>query len=474
MMPHQEATAETQLTPLPFLVLERAPWRDPVGVASALADAPFGVCLLSDGSGENGRWSYVTADPDAVLTIGPDDARDAFAALADFIGPAQSRDPGGPPFQGGVIGLAAYELGERVERLGLERRPGWPDLVCGRYSAVLAFDHERGEVLALGRGEAPEAARAAAAKALGWLSAVPAPPYPGRLCEALTGEAPARHEAAVAAVTARIAGGEIFQANIARAWTGTLAAGARPFDLLARLAKMSPAPFAAYLRLPGLALVSNSPERFISVTSAGDGLTAQTRPIKGTAPRGATVEEDAANAAALLASEKDRAENLMIVDLMRNDLSRVAAAGSVKTPALFTVESFANVHHLVSTVTARLAAGRTAADLLAAAFPPGSITGAPKVQAMRVIADYEPPRGAFFGALFFAGCDGAFDSSVLIRTVAFEETRGGWTFEARAGGGVVADSDPVAERLETEAKIAAIAAALTGRDDGRMIAGCTT
>lgn len=231
----------------------------------------------------------------------------------------------------------------------------------------------------------------------------------------------------------------------------------QPFDLFARLLDQSAAPFAAYLRLPGLALVSNSPERFLQVREGA----AQTKPIKGTRPRGADPASDAALAAELLASDKDRAENLMIVDLMRNDLARVCAPGSVKVPALWALESFANVHHLVSTVTGALSPGRDALDLLAAAFPPGSITGAPKVQAMKVIAELETPRGPYCGSLFWAGADGGFDSSVLIRTAACVETAGAWRVEARAGAGIVEGSDPHAERLETEAKIAALAKALT-------------
>jgi len=350
-----------------------------------------------------------------------------------------------------VIGLASYELGDRIERLGLGRMDSWPDLVCGRYETILAFDHHRGEVLAIG----PDAEAA-----LGWLDVAAALSAHGPLADEIRTPDPARHEAAVAQVVARIAAGEIFQANLARSWTGRLAAGRRPFDLFQRLAGASVAPFAAYLRLPGLALVSNSPERFLQVTPAGEALIAETRPIKGTAPRGATPDEDARLVAALAASRKDRAENLMIVDLMRNDLARVSTPGTVRVPALFAVERFANVSHLVSTVTATLAPGKSAIDLLAAAFPPGSITGAPKVQAMKVIAALEPPRGPFFGAMFWAGFDGAFDSNVLIRTAAFAERDAVWRFEARAGGGVVADSDPVAERLETEAKIAAVLAAL--------------
>jgi para-aminobenzoate synthetase component 1 len=207
-------------------------------------------------------------------------------------------------------------------------------------------------------------------------------------------------------------------------------------------------------------VVSNSPERFVELSRQGERLCVRTQPIKGTRPRGRDAAEDAALAAALAASPKDRAENLMIVDLMRNDLARVCRAGEVRAPRLFEVERFANVHHLVSTVTGVLEPGRDAVDLLRASLPPGSITGAPKLQAMKVIATLEPPRGPFFGAMFWIGSDGAMDSSVLIRTTAFEREADGWRFEARAGAGIVADSEPAAERRETEAKISAILGAL--------------
>jgi para-aminobenzoate synthetase component 1 len=270
-----------------------------------------------------------------------------------------------------------------------------------------------------------------------------------------TGQA---HRQAVAETVAAIERGEIFQANVARAWTGALPPGAAPYDVLARLATTSPAPFAGYLRLPGRAVVSNSPERFLEVTAQGR---AQTRPIKGTRPRGRTPAEDKALADELLASAKDRAENLMIVDLMRNDLARVCRPGTVSVEAFCALESFANVHHLVSTVVGQLQPEHDALDLFASAFPAGSITGAPKIQAMKVIARHEPPRGPYCGSLFWAGGDGAFDSSVLIRTLAFTEGPDGWRFETRAGGGITADSVPSEEDDEAVAKMAAIRAALT-------------
>jgi para-aminobenzoate synthetase component 1 len=354
----------------------------------------------------------------------------------------------------------SYELGDRFEPLGLARHDGWPDLACARYPALLAFDHARRRVLAVGRGAGSEQARARARLAQGWLARPARPAAP--LGAALEADDPQAYEAAVAEVVRRIGEGEIFQANIARRWRGRLGPGAHPVDLVTRLAAESPAPFAAYLRLPGRAVVSNSPERFVRVTPTDRGLSAETQPIKGTARRGGTAAEDAALARALAASAKDRAENLMIVDLMRNDLARVCAPGGVATPELFRLASFANVHHLVSTVTGALAEGRSALDLLRAAFPAGSITGAPKVQAMKLIAELEGPRGPFFGSVFRLGCDGALDANVLIRTVGFIETAEGWRLEARAGAGIVADSAPDAERAETESKISAVAAALAG------------
>lgn len=439
-------------------VLLDAPWREPVEALSAFADEPWAVGLVSGGLGRQARWSYLARRPDATLVVDPGDAADPFEALSGLLGPAAPADPRGPPFQGGVVGLAAYELGARVEPLALARKPGWPDLAAARYPALLAFDHAARRTVAVGRGEAPAAAQARAREALAWLEAPAAGGAAGPLTFGLAASSGQSHEAVVADVVRRIADGEIFQANLARSWAGELRPGRRPFDLLARLAGQSAAPFAAYLRLPGLAVVSNSPERFLRIEH---GL-AETRPIKGTRPRGRTPNEDRALAAELSASLKDQAENLMIVDLMRNDLARVARPGSVRVPELFAIESFANVHHLVSTVTAELGAGRSAVDLLRAAFPPGSVTGAPKVQAMKVIAAHEPARGPYCGALFWLGFDGAMDSSVLIRTAVLEEHGESWRVEARAGGGVVADSQPAAERAETEDKIAALARALCG------------
>jgi len=434
---------------LACVAMRATAWADPVDVAGAFADE-LHVCVLLSADG----WSYVLRSPDTVVEQG----RDVAGLLGEAVPAAD-----GPPFQGGVVGLAAYELSAQLEPSAPQVRGGdWPDLTLLRYPALIAFHAGQRRALAIGRGADPRAAAANADLALTWLDAPRAEPRAGVLAEAVAlTTADDRHAAAVARTVDRIAAGEIFQANLARPWRGRLAAGVRPYDLFRRLAGQSAAGYAAYLRLPGRALVSNSPERFLSVRPQADGLWAQSDPIKGTRPRGENPAADASLAAELLASEKDRAENLMIVDLMRNDLARVSTPGTVRVPELWGLRTYANVHHLVSRVRARLAPGRSAWDAFLAAFPPGSVTGAPKLQAMKVISDYEPPRGPYCGSLFWAGVDGALEASVLIRTVAILEGPAGWTFEARAGGGVVADSDPDAEVAETTAKIGAILRALT-------------
>ncbi|NJC40443.1 para-aminobenzoate synthetase component 1 [Brevundimonas alba] len=425
----------------PFLATETrvVPWREPLSVAAGLRGLEGALALLSDG-GPLGRRSFVAAEPDWTGGEGGLDL------LRD---PALSR---------GVVGLHAYDAGARPATG--PREQVWPDLMLARYPAILAFDHRDRTVTVTGRGSDAASARAAADRAEAWLAeaveaAAPPPPALAMPPEAL----PEAYLAAVADVIARIASGELFQANIARAWSGELRAGADPFDVMLRLADRAAA-YGAFWRLGDRALVSNSPELFLTFDPASRRI--ETRPIKGTRPRHADPARDAALAADLRSSAKDRAENLMIVDLMRNDLSRVAAPGTVAADRLFEIESHPTVHHLVSTVTATARPDTGVADLLAATFPPGSITGAPKHQAIKVIAAHEPPRGPWCGSLFHIGDDGALTASVLIRTASFELSEGRWRFRALAGAGIVADSDPASELAETEAKILALREALTG------------
>ncbi len=452
------------------------PWEAPARRLAAWVAQSGSAALISDG-GPQGRHSYLMAEPDAAASLAHDDPQDAAAflrAVTGFIEPSARHD-GLPPFTGGLLGMASFELGPRLEAMKrrpfrIEGRGAWPELTVLRFPAVLAFDHLAASLTAVGRGATPEEAEAARDRLIAlYEQALVLPLMAGPLADGpLRLETPdGVHEDKVAALIAQIHAGDLFQANLARGWTGRLREGVEPGDVMAALNARGAAPFGACLNLGQRAIVSNSPERFIRL--GGDGLM-ETRPIKGTRPRGATVAEDGALAAELLASEKDRAENLMIVDLMRHDLAKVAEVGSVRVTALNALESYANVHHLVSSVTARLRHGLTAADVLAATLPAGSISGAPKVQAMKVINDMEAARGPYCGSLFAIDAGGAMESSVLIRTLCLERTGamerddgGRWHVRAAAGGGIVADSDPRDERIETETKLSLIRAVLEGK-----------
>ena len=257
---------------------------------------------------------------------------------------------------------------------------------------------------------------------------------------------------AVARVIEYVYAGDIFQANLSQRLQAPLVG--TPFDLYHRLRNRNPAPFSAYLDFGDLVVASSSPERFLRVHPGGG---VETRPIKGTRPRGLSPEHDAALARALVESDKDRAENVMIVDLLRNDLSRVCRAGTVRVPELFAVEHYATVHHLVSTVVGELAPEHDAVDLLRAAFPGGSITGAPKVRAMQIIAELEPTqRAAYCGTIGYLSLSGAVDTSIVIRTCLVL----GSDVYFQVGGGIVADSDPELEYRETLDKARGLIAAL--------------
>lgn len=437
---------------LAVVQIDRLDWTDPLAVAAGLNRREGALALLAgagDPAAHGGRWSFVACEPDRIRVGSVQDAA-PFDALRDdeFSG-------------GGVVGLMSYDAGARPATGA--RAEVWPDIMLARYPAMLAFDHARREVLAVGRGEDASAAGERARQARAWLDLAVAPLTPSAPADAFTEEAAGEaYEAAVADVVARIAAGELFQANIARAWSGRLGAGRDPFEIFQRLSARRGAAYGAFWRLGERVVVSNSPELFLTFDPASGRI--ETRPIKGTRPRDDDPARDATLAADLVASAKDRAENLMIVDLMRNDLARAAVPGSVRVERLFEVESHPTVHHLVSTVTAAARPDGGAAGVLEAAFPPGSITGAPKHQAMKVIAAHEPPRGPWCGSLFALGLagDAALTASVLIRTAYLERDAEVWRFRVLAGAGIVADSDPRAEREETDAKVRALKEALVG------------
>ncbi len=366
-----------------------------------------------------------------------------------------------PPFCGGAVGLMAYELGRIIEPAagtGAEVVDA-PDLNFAWHDAAVIWDHvlHRAWIAGAGWRRSPDAAIGELA---GWLgtagradavepAAAPAAQFTGNMTRSGFMDAVER-------VRERIAVGEIYQMNLAQRFDGVLTES--PAALYRRLRRLNPAPMAAYFDAgENFVVLSSSPERFIEV----EGAMIRTFPIKGTRPRGRTPEEDAAECARLLGSEKERAELLMIVDLLRNDLGRVCRYGSVRVRRLHALESFATVHHLVGEVEGELRADVGVAALLRAVFPGGSITGAPKVRAMQVIGEIEPgPRGVFSGCIgYFSAC-GRIDLNIAIRTIVCRGSQAGF----HVGAGIVWDSDPAAEYEETLAKGRALFAALGVRE----------
>lgn len=435
-------------------------------------------CLFLDsalGDPVLGRYSFVSADPVEFLEL-PGDVADALGQLTCLLAPwrndASSADDL-PPFLGGVAGLLGYDLGRQLERLP---RPAFdefrmPVLAVGLYDVVIAFDHvdRRAWIASQGIPETEPSRRFRRARkrideVRHWLAApVPrqfperrgrlppltraqlAPQSPVRgLADLTSNMSESAYLRAVERAIDYVYAGDVFQVNLAQRLLCPVQNDS--VSLYLRLRRCNPAPFAGYFDLGDFQVISASPERFLSVR----GGEVETRPIKGTRPRPACGSEaEAISGDELQRSEKDRAENVMIVDLLRNDLSRVCQPASIRVSQLCGLETYAYVQHLVSVVHGRLGNGLGPIDLIRAAFPGGSVTGAPKVRAMEIIAELEPTaRGAYCGSLGYWGLDGALDLNLLIRTVT--AGRGWW--QTPVGGGIVAQSVPRQEYEETWTK----------------------
>ena len=443
---------------------------DPIAAADALRGLPFLTFLDSAVTDERlGRYSFVVADPFARLEF-VKAAPDWVARLKALLGHYHTATlPGLPPFQGGAAGLFSYDLGRSLERLPEPTFDplAYPSLSLGLYDVTVAFDlvARRAFIISTGFPETEPrlrewraVERASVFEALlrhgghslpqaglisleGWISNFTREGY----------------EKVVREVIDRILAGDIFQANLAQRFEAPVPLGFDHFGFYRRLRKLNPAPFSAYLDRGDFFIASASPERFLRV----EGDRVETRPIKGTRARFVDGLLDALQSRALTESRKDRAENVMIVDLLRNDLSKVCVPGSVQVPQLCALETYASVHHLVSTVTGRLRPGQGPVDLLAAAFPGGSVTGAPKVRAMEIIIELERyARGPYCGAIGYIGFDGTMDTNIVIRTASF---RGG-SCVVQAGGGIVTASEPAAEYEETLDKARAIFAAFGAKE----------
>ena len=482
------------------LLLERLdPAPAAADAAARLSGLPWLVWLDSAADPTHlGRWSFLAADPWVMLRAhgarterrtagGAEWVRvpgDVLQVLQQQLAPlALAAPPGAPPFAGGALGFLSYDWGRVLERRPAARHDDLelPGALIGLYDWAIAWDHADGSCWLVSTGLPAEGAargthaamRAAEVRALlsggtgsfpfapaGRSAGATAPSYPVLALEGaesiglrstFTGRG---YRSAVQRVREYILAGDIFQANLSQRFEAPMAEAPLAFYL--GLRHENPAPFGAYLACDDVTVLSVSPERFLSLT----GRRVETRPIKGTRPRGLGPMHDQALGRELTESEKDRAENVMIVDLLRNDLSRVCRPGSVRVPELFTLEQHPTVHHLVSTVLGELNPGVDATELLRATFPGGSITGAPKVRAMEIIAELEPTeRGLYCGSIGYLSHTGAMDTNIAIRTCVVRNGR----IYFSGGGGIVADSDPELEYRETLHKVQGIVRTLARR-----------
>jgi para-aminobenzoate synthetase component I len=423
---------------------ELDPALDPESAFIALRRPGFPSLLFDGRGGHDGAWPCRLALEPRVLAGVPLPAADRSRALESIDDVVSRRRVTGGPGGTGVAVLCTYEA------FSPRRRPSespWEILALEVDAAVLF--PEGMPPIALGRREAVD--RTAAALERRDAPAMPAGSLraSGPLRTSLGRDAYVR---AVTRVKEHIAVGDIYQANLTQRFHAPV--DGDPWLLYLALARATPAPRSAFVEASGLALASVSPEIFVDVDHRGR---AETRPIKGTRPRGATAPDDALAAAELLASAKDRAELVMIVDVLRNDLGRVARTGSVEVPELLALRSYAAVHHLVARVVAVLREDVTPGALLSAVCPGGSITGAPKERAIEILSSLEPcPRGLYTGCLIWLDDDGSMASSILIRSPIVT----GGRVLIGAGGGVVADSDPEAEWSEANAKARALTRSL--------------
>lgn len=451
------------------MLLTALPYRaDSAELFEAIADEPWAVFLDSGRPRSTaGRIDILAARPSATLvtrggmseirrhdgtgpavSLSPDDPFDLLRQAL-----AADGQPGPLPFTGGAIGYFGYDLARRIERLPRLAHDveAIPDMAVGIYDWAVVVDHEQRASWLVGAGRDPRTAatwdRLAAlfGNAPGAVAAAQRRPFRvGTVSCNFTRDA---YRRAFSQIQRYIAAGDCYQVNLAQRFAAP--ATGDPWLGYQALRRLNPAPYSAYLNLPDVRILSSSPERFLEVRQGH----VETKPIKGTRPRAAAPEADSVLARELRDSLKDRAENLMIVDLLRNDLGKVCAPGSVAVPRLFEIESFATVHHLVSTVTGRLAGDVDAAALLRASFPGGSITGAPKLRAMQIIEELEPNRrGVYCGAVGWLGFNGNMDSNIAIRTLVLARD----TLRFWAGGGIVADSKADEEYQECLDKAAAM------------------
>lgn len=434
----------------------------------------------SESGQKNARWSILFGAAQAELRLGAGGVlhvkglplalatkKHFLSAFAMAVDALPKPSPGYAtelPFVGGWSFYLSYELAGQIEpSLDLPRfvpsdRVGFPVALAEYHAEALVFDHLNQKTWLVHDGQSPVGAESLRS----FLTTFRASPQTDATLaiQALQADDPARYRAGVGKILAYLRAGDVFQANLSRAWRFRATQADAGLRIFRRLERHNPAPFAAWYRLPEGEIISSSPERLVDHREGH----VSTRPIAGTRRRDADSVRDAALMSELHAHPKERAEHVMLIDLERNDLGRVCQPGSVRVDELMVLESFAHVHHLVSNVSGRLQHERSVFDLLAATFPGGTITGCPKVRCMEILAELEQTgRGPYTGSVGYLSLDGRMDSNILIRTV-FLANDG--TGEFRTGAGIVADSNPERECIETEEKARGLLMALTGSGEG--------
>jgi len=439
---------------MPLCTLHALPYRpDPTYWFERIRHAP-GAVLLDSGRpvAERGRFDLLSAWPIRVLEPSATETgnaffsrlREALRSLGDAEAPLDTE----LPFIGGLLGYLSYDFGSRLERLSNDAIDDLclPHARFGLYAWALVNDHQHQTTHLVFHPSLTEAERNRVIKVFesDWQYSQAT----FSLLSAFIADLkPSEYQGAIERIQRYIQAGDCYQVNFAQRFRANYRGD--PWQAFRLLREACPTPFAGFMTIEQGAIASVSPERFLRVSHR----TVETRPIKGTRPRKPDSQADQAQADALMASTKDRAENLMIVDLLRNDLGRSCEIGSIRVPELFSLETYPNVHHLVSSVTGRLDTGKDALDLLTGAFPGGSITGAPKIRAMEIIDELEPTRRAIYcGSLLYLDVRGEMDSSIAIRTLLFrKEDVCCW-----GGGGIVADSAWQAEYQETLDKVSVL------------------
>ncbi|UXY54739.1 aminodeoxychorismate synthase component I [Pseudomonas tohonis] len=447
---------------MPNSLVHPLPYHEHPGQRFALVRHAPGAVLLDAGRpiASRGRYDLFSAWPLAELAPGPDESANDFIhrlrEALQQLGFAETPDAVELPFTGGLMGYFSYDFGRRLEALPARAQDDrqLPDAQLGLYAWALVSDHQQRTSQLVFHPSLAQSER----QRLVDLFSCSENPYKVdefRLKSAFQADlTQAAYKNAIERIQSYIAAGDCYQVNFAQRFQAPCQGD--PWSAYLALREACSTPFSAYQALAGGgAILSLSPERFIRLSKGQ----VETRPIKGTRPRGRTPEEDAEQAQELLASPKDRAENLMIVDLLRNDLGRSCSTGSVKVPELFALESYPNVHHLVSAVSGTLADGKDALDLLVGSFPGGSITGAPKIRAMEIIDELEPTRRSIYcGSLLYLDVRGEMDSSIAIRTLLVKDG----VASCWGGGGIVADSDWEAEYRESITKVQVLLRTLEG------------